>query len=83
MQLILYRNQPFIFLSFHSNNNFSRKDKVDIQKKVTQKLIIADKWTGFVNDRIKDPLLLSSFHTLISAISTPFNLCNSEYFLNK
>ncbi|KAE9522645.1 hypothetical protein AGLY_016950 [Aphis glycines] len=31
----------------------------------------------------QNPLLLSSFHTLISAISTPFKLCSSEYLLNK
>lgn len=32
-----------------------------------------------MNYAIKDPLLLSSFHT----ISTPFKLCNSKYILDK
>lgn len=72
-------------MSLHNNNNFSRKDVVNLQKEFSQSLIepIADVLTNFVNNKIKDPLLLSSFHTLISAISTPFKLCSSEYLLNK
>jgi len=36
-----------------------------------------------VNDAVKDPLIVSSFHTIISAISAPFKLCYSEYILDK
>jgi len=69
----------------HNNNNFTRKNVVNIQKEVSRSLInpIAELLTNFVNYKINDPLLLSSFHTLISAFSTRFKLCSSEYMLNK
>jgi len=82
---LVYQSAINFTISLHNNNNFSRKDVVNIQKEVSQSLIkpITDLLTNFVNYKIKDPLLLSSFHTLISAFSTPFKLCSSEYMLNK
>lgn len=83
----IYQSAINLTMSLHYNNNFSRKDVTNIQKEFSNHLIrikpIADLLISFVNYKIKDTLLLSSFHTLISAISTPFKLCTFEYILNK
>jgi len=82
---LIYQAGINLTMSLHNNTNFTRKDVVNIQKEFSQSLFkpIADLLKNVVNDLIKDPLLQSSFHTIISAIYTPFKLCNSEYMLDK
>ncbi|KAF0714943.1 Uncharacterized protein FWK35_00018261, partial [Aphis craccivora] len=82
--ILMYQAGINLTISLHNNTNFTRKDVVNIQKEFFQILFkpIADLLKNVVNYLIKDPLLLSSFHTIISAISAPFKLCNSEYNLD-
>jgi len=82
---LIYQAGINLTMSLHNNTNFTRKYVVNIQKEFSQSLFkpIADLLKNVVNDLIKDPLLQSSFHTIISAIYTPFKLCNSEYMLDK
>jgi len=72
-------------ISLLSNNNFSRKDSFNIQREIENILIqpIIDLLDSFTKDKIKDPLILSSFHQITQALSKPFEFCNTEYNLNK
>lgn len=71
--------------SLLSNNNFSRKDAFNIQREIENILIqpIINLPNSFTKNKIKDPLILSSFHQITQAISNPLELCNTEYNLNK
>lgn len=72
-------------LQLHNNNNFSRKDILSIQNEICVKILnpIVNLLKGSLEDKIKDPLLLSTTNIVISEISGLFKLCNSEYRLNK
>lgn len=59
---LVYQSAINFTMALHNNNNFTRKDVVNIiQKEVSQSLInpIVDLLTNFVNYKINDPLLLS------------------------
>jgi len=79
---LIYQAGIHLTMALHNNTNFTSKDVVDTPKEFSQ-ILFQPTLKNVVNDSIKDPLLLYSFHTIISAISTPFKLCNSEYILDK
>ncbi|CAH1736352.1 unnamed protein product [Aphis gossypii] len=72
-------------LQLHDNNNFSRKDILNIQSKIFDLILnpIILLLKGALLDTIKDPLLISTTNVIISEISSIFKYCSSEYKLNK
>lgn len=71
-------------LSLLDNNNFSRKDVFEIQRKVEKYIIepVENLITSFTQKAVKEPILLSSFQTIKTAFTNTFNFCNSEFSLN-
>lgn len=72
-------------LKLHNNNNFSRKDILNIQSEISNKIInsIILLLKGTLLDKINDPLLISTKNIIICEISSLFKYCSSEYNLNK
>lgn len=71
-------------LNLHNNNNFCRSDVLNIKDNIEVKLIkpIVSLLKNIIKNEIKDPLILSKFCTVISAISDPFKFCQTEHSLN-
>lgn len=71
-------------LNLHNNNNFCRSDVLNVQNDIEVKIIkpIISLLENIIKNEIKDPLTLSKFSTVTSAISDPFKFCRTEHFLN-
>jgi len=71
-------------LNLHKNNNFCRSDVLNVQNDIEVKIIkpIISLLENIIQNEIKDPLTLSKFTTVTSAISDPFKFCRTEHFLN-
>ena len=71
-------------LSLLDNNNFSRKDVFEIQRKIEKYIIkpVKNLITSVTQKAVKEPILLSSFQTIKTAFTNTFNFCNSEFSLN-
>jgi len=72
-------------LSLHNNNNFCRSDVLNIINDIEDKIIkpITSLLEGVTQSEIADPLVLSKFSKITSAILGSFNLCKTEYLLTK
>lgn len=72
-------------LSLHNNNNFCRSDVLNIIDDIEDKIIkpITSLLEGVTKSEISDPLILSKFSKITSAISGYFKLCKTEYLLTK
>lgn len=72
-------------LSLHNNNNFCRSDVIKIQNDIEIKIIkpITSLLEGIIQKEILDPVILSKFSKITSAILDSFKLCKTEYLLNK
>lgn len=72
-------------LNLHNNNNFCRSDVLNVQNDIeVVKIIkpIISLLENIIQNEIKDPLTLSKFSTVTSAISDPFKFCRTEHSLN-
>lgn len=71
-------------MSLLNKNNFSKIDVFEIQREIEKNIIkpIENLITIFTQSTINEPILLSSFPTIITAITNTFNFCNTEFTLN-
>jgi len=73
-------------LALHNNNNFSRKNVVEIQEYVNLYIItpLLDTFTDFAKSTFlfEHPSLYNSFSSLVFNLRNPFNLFNSDYKLH-
>lgn len=72
-------------LQLHNNNNFSRKDVINIQNEISDKILnsIVLLLNNFMQISSKDPLFLSTTNVITSEISEIFKFCKSEHLFNK
>lgn len=75
----------FRVLSLHNNNNFCRSDVLNIIDDIEDKIIkpITSLLESVTQSEIADPLVLSKFSKITSAIAGSFKLCRTEYLLTK
>lgn len=66
-------------MSLLNKNNFSKKDVFEIQREIEKNIIkpIENLITIFTQSTINEPILLSSFPTIITAITNTFNFFNT------
>jgi hypothetical protein len=71
-------------LSLLDNNNFSRKDVFEIQRKIEKYIIksVKNLISSCTQKTVKEPISLSYFQTISTAFTNTFNFCNSEFSLN-
>lgn len=72
-------------LFLHNNNNFSRKDVLEVQKHVNQYIInpLLDAFISFAKSNFQNeqPSLYNNFSSLVSNLRNPFKLFDSDYKL--
>lgn len=79
----IYKSAVTFIVSLHDNNNFTLKDVSNIQAGVMQNLLtpIISTLKNVIKTEIKEPSSLLKFNQVITAITNPFQHCNSEYRL--
>jgi len=78
-----YESAIEFIVSLHNNNNFTKKDVINVQSGIIQNLIspIVSILKNVIKNEVKEPLSLSKFNQVVTAITNPFKFCNSEYSL--
>jgi len=72
-------------VGLHDNNNFTKKYVSNIQSGIIQNLLtpMVSILKSVVKTEVKEPLSLSKFDNILTAMSNPFQFCTSEYILSK
>jgi len=80
-----YKSAVEFIVGLHDNNNFTKKDVSNIQSGIIQSLLtpMVSILKNVVKTEVKDPLSLSKFDNILTAMSNPFQFCTSEYILLK
>jgi len=81
----LYKSAVEFIVGLHNNNNFTKKDVNNIQSSIIQSLLtpMVSILKNVVKTEVKEPLSLSKFDNILTAMSNPFQFCTSEYILLK
>ncbi|XP_022161028.1 uncharacterized protein LOC111027115 [Myzus persicae] len=80
-----YKSAVEFIVGLHDNNNFTKKDVSNIQSGIIQSLLtpMVSILKNVVKSEVKEPLSLSKFDNILTAMSNPFQFCTSEYILLK
>lgn len=81
----IYKSAVEFIVGLHDNNNFTKKDVSNIQFGIIKSLLtpMVSILKNIIKTEVKEPLSLSKFDHILTAISNPFQFCTSEYILLK